>query len=280
MVQIESYFNEKRNVIENALGRYLGDEENPLRDLMEYSVLAGGKRFRPILMLAAVESLGHDPSIAIPAACAMEIVHCFSLVHDDLPCMDDDDYRRGRLSCHKRFSESQALLAGDALLALAFDVLTDKSGDSVPEAVIVKLIRELAESAGGKGMIGGQFLECLMQDSETTEESLNKVHRYKTGALIRGSLRMGAIIAGSTDRDLRTLTEYGEAIGMLFQIVDDILDAGTGNERISFSTYYGTEVAKRKAADVAEIARVALRNFSGTREIFEETVNFLLNRER
>lgn len=278
-MDLEKYFKEKREIIDRALCDYLCDKDNPLADIMNYSVLSEGKRFRPILIITTVEALGKDYSIAIPAACAMELVHCFSLVHDDLPCMDNDDYRRGRLSCHKKFSEAQALLAGDALLARAFEIITD-SDTSQDVDMLLKIIREFANATGAKGMIGGQFLECITQESEITEEILIKVHRYKTGALIRGSVRIGAIIGGAGNKDLKALTEYGESIGLLFQITDDIIDAKTEIEHMSFSSFYGIQKARFKAKEVAEAALCSLKKFSGRRDIFEKIVEFLLIRER
>ena len=280
-MEIEHYFREKKETVDRALSSYLPESENHINDVMRYCVVSEGKRFRPILILATVEALGKDCSAAIPAACAMELVHCFSLVHDDLPCMDDDDYRRGRPACHKKYSEAQALLSGDALLAYAFEILADGvPGAGLDSEIRVRLLKELSRATGMDGMIGGQFLECIAREEKPTEESLLLIHRKKTGALIRGSVRIGAILGGAGEKDLQALTEYGEAIGLLFQIGDDIIDAGIGGEQMSFSTFYGIEGARQKAAEVAGTALSALRHFSGKKEILGSIVDFLLNRER
>ncbi len=275
------YIEEKAEIINRALEEYLGGSENLLRPIMEYSVLSEGKRFRPVLVLAAIESLGGDITVALPAACAIEFVHCFSLVHDDLPCMDNDDYRRGRLSTHKKFGEAEALLAGDALVMQAFEILSSPARGSwtTPEKRIA-VIYELSAASGARGMTGGQYLELVKSTEKVDETLLSDVHKQKTGAFIRCAVRIGGILGDASTEDLDALTEYGESIGLLFQIVDDILDAGKDDEAISFSSFYGITEARNKACEAAASARDALARFSGRKELFMQITDFLLERKR
>jgi len=280
-INLDKYIRDKAEIINRALDECLGGRENPLRPIMDYSVLSEGKRFRPILVFAAMESLGGDFIAALPAACAVEIVHCFSLVHDDLPCMDNDDYRRGRLSTHRKFGEAEALLAGDALMMQAFEILSRPSCNAwaTPEKKI-EVIFELSAASGAKGMTGGQYLELIKSSAEVDELLLAEVHRLKTGASIRCAVRIGGILGGASPQDLDALTEYGESIGLLFQIVDDILDAEKDDETISFSSFYGVAEARGKASEAAERAREALARFSGKKELLIQIIDFLLKRKR
>ncbi|MHC9539665.1 MAG: polyprenyl synthetase family protein [Vulcanimicrobiota bacterium] len=280
-INLEQYFRDKAEIINKALDEFLGGRENLLRPIMEYSVLSEGKRFRPILVLAALESLGGDCTRALPAACAVEIIHCFSLVHDDLPCMDNDDYRRGHLSTHKKFGEAEALLTGDALVMQAFEILSRPSDTAwtTPEKKI-EVIFELSSASGAQGMTGGQYLELTKSTAKVDESLLAEVHRLKTGASIRCAVRIGGILGDASPQDLDALTAYGESIGLLFQIVDDILDAGKDDETISFSSFYGMAEARNKACEAAEQAREALARFSGKKELFTQIIDFLLERKR
>jgi geranylgeranyl diphosphate synthase type II len=280
-INAAQYLQEKAEIINRALDEYLGGRESLLRPVMEYSVLSEGKRFRPVLVLATLESLGRQPESALPAACAIEILHCFSLIHDDLPCMDDDDYRRGRLSTHRKFGEAEALLAGDALVIQAFEVLSSPflPDWAAPEKKI-RVIYELSSAAGVQGMTGGQYLEIAHEGAEIDEALLAEVHRLKTGAFIRCALRVGGILGDASRDDLDALTSYGESIGLLFQIVDDILDAGKKDEKISFSSFYGIGEARNKASEAAARAEEALSRFSGKKELFRQIVGFLLERKR
>jgi geranylgeranyl diphosphate synthase, type II len=203
-----------------------------LREAMRYSLLAPGKRMRPMLVLLAAEACGGLIETAMPAACAVEMIHAYSLIHDDLPAMDDDDLRRGRPTCHKAFDEAVAILAGDALLTLAFEVLAK---DVRPPAVAAACCVALAEAAGACNMVGGQADDVAEEKSgqwavgsgqQTVSglAELESIHRRKTGAMIRVSLRLGALVAGASDRELAALEAYGERIGLAFQIVDDLLD--------------------------------------------------------
>ncbi|HMB02922.1 MAG TPA: farnesyl diphosphate synthase [Isosphaeraceae bacterium] len=227
---LDAFVREARRRVDEALSHYLpAEDEAPsascparLAAAMRYSVLGGGKRLRPVLCLMAAEACGADSAHAMPAACALEMVHTYSLIHDDLPAMDDDDLRRGRPTCHKAFDEATAVLAGDALLTLAFEVV---AAHVHPAEAAVGCARALAEAAGPAGMVGGQMAD-LQAEGRTrgTLDALEAIHRRKTGALLRAALRMGAIAAGADEASRQALDAYGHAVGLAFQIIDDLLD--------------------------------------------------------
>jgi geranylgeranyl diphosphate synthase, type II len=266
-----------RRRVDEALARLLpeasGDPGSAcperLAAAMRYSVLGGGKRLRPVLVLLAAEACGADPAVALPAACALEMVHTYSLIHDDLPAMDDDDLRRGRPTCHKAFDEATAVLAGDALLTLAFEVV---ARHVYPEAAAAACVRTLAEAAGPSGMVGGQVadLEAEGRD-DATLEALEAIHRRKTGALLRASLRIGALVAGAPEATLRALDLYGEGVGLAFQIVDDLLDVQGDEAKLgkrvgkdhglgkwTYPGLLGIDGSRHRAWQVAEEAAEAL----------------------
>jgi len=211
--------------VEAALSRWVGVEAPVLLgDAMRYAVLDGGKRLRPLLVLAASEAVHGNPQAALRAACAAELIHAYSLVHDDLPCMDNDVLRRGKPTVHVRFGEADALLAGDALQALAFELLTPDDG-SVPPATQARLCRLLARAAGSEGMAGGQAIDLASVGLALDEASLRHMHRLKTGALLQGSVEMGLACASGVEAAATVaLSDYGAALGLAFQVVDDILD--------------------------------------------------------
>jgi len=209
--------------VESALSQWVrGDAPAGLGDAMRYAVLDGGKRLRPLLVLAASEAAGGLPEAALRAACSVELIHAYSLVHDDMPCMDNDVLRRGKPTVHVRFGEAQALLAGDALQALAFELLTPEDG--VPPAMQARLCRLLARAAGADGMAGGQAIDLASVGVGLDEAQLRRMHRLKTGALLQGSVAMGAACAEAAPAVAEPLLRYGAAIGLAFQVVDDILD--------------------------------------------------------
>jgi geranylgeranyl diphosphate synthase type II len=222
---LDRYLDEKRRVVEAALARHLeGFAGTPTRlaEAMAYSLLAGGKRLRPILALAACEAVGGREGDALDAACAVEMIHTYSLIHDDLPAMDDDDFRRGRPTSHKQFGEALAILAGDALLTEAFRVAT--SSRAGREGRVAEVVFELARAAGAAGMVGGQVIDIEATGKSLTVEELEALHRAKTGELLLVSVRAGARLGGASDDDLARLDTYGRALGLAFQIVDDVLD--------------------------------------------------------
>ena len=210
--------------VEAALSRWVVTHAPArLGDAMRYAVLDGGKRLRPLLVMAASEATHGNPAAALRAACAVELIHAYSLVHDDMPCMDNDELRRGKPTVHVKFGQAQALLAGDALQALAFELLTPED-DDIPAAMQAKLCRLLARAAGHEGMAGGQAIDLASIGRRLTEDELRQMHRLKTGALLQGSVMMGAASGRPDARAREALSAYGAAVGLAFQVVDDVLD--------------------------------------------------------
>ncbi len=254
MSDIKEYLYKKKILVEDYL-RKIFIERNLsggiLAQAIEYSLFTGGKRFRPVLCLATSEAVGGKDEIVLPVACAIELIHNYSLIHDDLPCMDNDDYRRGQLTCHRKFDESTALLAGDGLLTLAFEVL---SGNYISSCAgnLLRTINEIAFSAGISGMVGGQVID-LTCNQETLEE-LETLHKLKTGALIRVSVRAGALLNRVSEEYLSLLTVYAENLGLAFQIMDDVLDFDKDKLKNSFLSVYNQEEAKRKVHELTEEA--------------------------
>jgi len=260
---LDEYLKAGREAVEAALeGLVPAGDERPstIHQAMRHSLFAGGKRIRPLLFLAAAEAIGPVNDEAVEAACSLELVHTYSLVHDDLPALDNDDLRRGRPTAHKAFGEAMAILAGDALLTRAFEVLAGLEG---PPDRRIALVRELATAAGTvDGMIGGQVEDLEAEGKPVEEDRLLYIHRSKTGALIRASVRMGGLWAGPSREQLDALDEYGRRIGLAFQIVDDILDvtatsaelgktAGkdTEQEKATFPALYGLDESRRRARE-------------------------------
>jgi len=242
-----------------------------LRAAIEHSLFAGGKRLRPALCLAAAELVGAPPQTALPGACALEMIHTYSLIHDDLPAMDDDNLRRGKPTCHVEFGEAAAILAGDALLTEAFAVLASaKAGPGrVRRAVL-----ELARAAGAEGMVGGQQLDLEGEGSTSTVEKAAAIHEKKTAALLRAAVLLGAILAGASDEDVDALGEYGRALGLAFQVADDVLDATSSAEdlgkspgkdlaagKITYVAAVGVDEALKRARELADEAVAALAAF-------------------
>ena len=239
---------ERRRRVDGALERWLpvqGDHPPKVHEAMRYSVFAGGKRLRPILALLACEAVGGDPENAMPAAAALEMIHTYSLIHDDLPAMDDDDYRRGRRTCHRVYGEAIAILAGDALLTHAFRVLADAESARVRPDDRLRIVAEIAEAAGSRGMVGGQAMDILAEGREIDHPTLQYLHTHKTGALIRASVRVGAIAGGASEEQLGAITRYGERVGLAFQIVDDILDIEGSSTEMGKTA--GSDLRRKKA---------------------------------
>jgi len=242
-----------RREVDAELGRLLAGDDSPLFAALRYAVLGGGKRFRPLLLLSTGEAFGSARTPLLPYACAVELVHAFSLVHDDLPALDNDDTRRGRPACHKAFGEGQALLAGDGLLALAFETIARAPSDGGGGARKDAALREIAAAAGVGGMVRGQWLDITLRPGETDEAAFLDLVRLKTGALIRASVATGAILAGASAAGLAAASEYGDAVGLAFQLRDDLADAGrtgspSGLDALAFFGADGTRA--RLAAEV------------------------------
>ncbi len=265
---------ERRALVDAALeGRLPPADEPPatIHEAMRYSVFAGGKRLRPMLALFGCEAVGGKPDDAMPAAVALELIHTYSLVHDDLPAMDDDDLRRGRPTCHKVYGEAVAILAGDALLTQAFQVLADPTDAGVPPARRLQIVAEISTAAGSLGMVGGQTMDIQAEGKALDATTLLALHSKKTGALLRASLRVGGLAGGADDAAMTSLTRYGERLGLAFQIVDDILDiegssvemgktAGSDirKQKATYPAVFGLEASRRDAARLLAEAREAL----------------------
>jgi geranylgeranyl diphosphate synthase type II len=236
---IERYLKERAELVERALESSVVHSQvpgAPLLEAMRYSLLAGGKRLRPILALAASEAVGGELADAIGLACALEMIHTYSLIHDDLPCMDDDDLRRGRPTNHKVYGEALATLAGDGLLTDAFKVLARSAPGRVPAAVVLEVVAELSEAAGSAGMVIGQAIDILSEGKPTDLPNLEYLHARKTGALFLAAVRGGALLGGGDPTQLEALTAYGRALGLAFQVIDDILDVEATAEQLGKRT--------------------------------------------
>ena len=271
---LAGYLADRRRLVDAALDRILPGEDVPpatVHRAMRYSVLAGGKRLRPILVIAGAEAVGGVAETVMPTACALECIHTYSLIHDDLPAMDDDDYRRGRLTNHKVFGDAIAILAGDALVTLAFRLVADNVTTVNDARVIPTVVRELADAAGTFGMVGGQVVDIESEGKKITAEALDYIHLHKTAALIRVSLRTGAMLAGGTPTAVEAVTVAGERLGLAFQIVDDILDvegnlaelgksAGSDErkKKATYPAFHGLDVSREKARSLVADAKAAL----------------------
>jgi geranylgeranyl diphosphate synthase type II len=267
------------------------ESENPatIHKAMRYSLFAGGKRMRPLLCVAAANAVADlAPGVEV-AACSLELIHTYSLIHDDLPALDNDDLRRGRPTCHKVFGDAMAILAGDALLTLAFEVLSKLD---VPAERSIALVRELSTASGTVGgMIGGQVNDIEGEGKFPTAHLLDSIHRAKTGALLRASVRMGAIYAGADHHQLAALTDFGEHIGLAFQIVDDVLDVEQPSEqlgktagkdaaqhKITFPAVYGIERSREMAEQERLAAHLALKMFDDRAERLRELADLIVRR--
>jgi geranylgeranyl diphosphate synthase type II len=239
-IDVRAYLTEKKEVIDDALDRFLPLAEvypSSIHQAMRYSVLGDGKRFRPILAVTIFDMLGGKETTILQAACALELIHTYSLIHDDLPCMDDDDWRRGKPTLHKAFDEAVAVLAGDALSALAFELLAATGRSDI--------IKEVASAIGTHGMVGGQVVDIQTEGKVFVSQELEYIHSHKTGALITISARVGALLAEVKETELVAITRFGDKMGLAFQIVDDILNLEGEQEHIGKNT--GTDQAKKKA---------------------------------
>jgi geranylgeranyl diphosphate synthase type II len=292
-VKLEDYIAHQQKRAEAALERWVpAESQDPsiIHRAMRYSLFAGGKRIRPLLSMAAAEAVSDAPVGIESAACALELIHTYSLIHDDLPALDNDDLRRGRPTCHRVFGDAMAILAGDALLTLAFEVLSKLDG--VDAAARVRLVEELATASGTVGgMIGGQVNDLEGEGKFPTASLLESIHRAKTGALLRASVRMGAIYAGASVEQLAALTRYGEHVGLAFQIVDDVLDveqpsAALGKtagkdaqqHKITFPAVYGLERSRQMAEEERRDAHLALAGFDERAERLKQLADLVVRR--
>ncbi len=289
------YLRERKEAVDRALDRFLppADAFPPsIHEAMRYSVFAGGKRLRPILVIAAAEVAGGAMEPVLPTACAFELIHTYSLIHDDLPAMDDDDFRRGRPTSHKVFGEAVAILAGDALFTLGMRLLTESflQGDSNP-VLLPQLLSEVTDAAGTPGMIGGQVVDIESEGRVVSPSTLEYIHTHKTGALIRAAVRAGALLAAASEEALSALTSYGERLGLAFQIVDDILDLEGDQEamgkavgsdqrkkKVTYPDFYGLEPSRKMATDLIREAKEALDLLGDKAMPLRTLANFILTR--
>jgi len=266
-MNVEERLRQKKEAVERELERLLSQEDSLMFRAMRYAVLPGGKRFRPLLSLSSGEYFGASQDMLLPFACALELIHNYSLVHDDLPLMDDDDFRRGQPSCHKAFGEDIALLAGDGLLTLAFEVIAQAPvGDRLlPRKE--QVLKEISRQAGAKGMIGGQLMDISLSREDLTEDTIHELMLKKTGGLITASVKTGAILGGADGPELEAVVEYGRNIGLAFQVRDDIHDSGEENQdgqpfRANYVSLFGLETSKKRLKDFVEAARKTLNEAS------------------
>ena len=289
-MRLQSYLQSQHALIDATLERVLPSAEEPPRrihEAMRYMVFSGGKRLRPILCLASAGLAGAPEAAALLPSAAVELLHTYTLIHDDLPCMDDDDWRRGKATCHVAYGEAHAILAGDALQALAFHVV---AGTSVPPGYGPNpLILELAEAAGSRGVIGGQARDIEAEVSPPSLADIEAIHRHKTADLFRAAMRMGAIAGGADPETLRAATDYGLCLGLAFQITDDLLDAGTtdqatesaGPSPSSCLSVYDPAAARAKAEELVSQAISALAGADKDgRAPLEAIAHFILSRDR
>ncbi len=295
-LQLKEYLAEKKALVDAALDGLLPVEElNPpvIFQAARYSLMAGGKRLRPIFCMAAAEAVGGKGETVMPVACALEFIHTYSLIHDDLPAMDNDDYRRGKLTSHKVFGEDIAILAGDALLTEAFNLLARRDlMPDVPPERLLDVTREISEAAGWFGMVAGQVLDIRLEGKTVDLKTLQQIHRLKTGAMIRVSLRTGAILSGASAAALASLSDYGRQIGMAFQIADDILNVegdrallgkGTGSDaargKATFPSLLGVEASRARAKALIGEAVASLASFDERAAPLRSIALYILERK-
>ncbi len=291
-MDLDKYLVERTELVNAALKELLvREDEYPksLHSAVHYSLFAGGKRLRPILTLAAAEAVGGTIEDALNAACAIECIHTYSLIHDDLPALDDDDVRRGRPTCHKEFGEAMAILAGDALLTAAFELIA-RTSSTRPEDVL-RVVCEVARAAGSTGMIGGQVVDIESEGGVVPFPVLEYIHIHKTGEMIMAAVRCGGILGGAAERDLDSLARYARAIGLAFQITDDILDvigasalmgktAGADESRgkVTYPSHIGMDESKERAEELVGIGIEALAGFDESADPLREIARFVISR--
>ncbi len=303
-MDIKRYLQDKKEIVDAALEKYFssrpssaGEMESPnsLRKAIRHSLFNGGKRIRPILSIASFEAVGGKGDGILPFACALEMIHTYSLIHDDLPAIDDDDYRRGKPACHKVFGEAIGILAGDALLTEAFKLVTNRQlyeGLFRDEWLILDVINEVAQAAGILGMIGGQVVDIESEGKEIDFPTLQYIHTHKTGALILASVRVGVKLGSANEETLKAFTRYGERIGLAFQIADDILNVEgkavllgkkTGSDlskgKATYPSLLGLEESRSRAKELVKLAIEALGPFGPEADPLREIACFIIARE-
>ncbi len=295
-MKFELWLEDKVKTVENALrNNFVRKEgiEQQIYDAMEYSLFAGGKRLRPVIMLGVHEIYRNNNQAVLPFACAIEMIHTYSLIHDDLPAMDDDDYRRGKLSNHKKFGEAIAILAGDGLLNMAFEVMLRESLKlDIDKALLLKAISTIADSSGTKGMIGGQVVDMFCEESINNISDLEYLHRHKTGAIIKSSAIVGGLLGGASEDELTNIEKFADKLGLAFQIQDDILDVEGNEEKLgkpigsdadnnkkTYVSMIGLDESKKLQEKLTNEAIEALSIFGDKANMLVELCKYLLSRE-
>jgi len=293
--KIEHYLKEKRSLVEQALQECMPEPTGLAGEVvksMRYSLFAGGKRIRPILCIAGAEAVGGSADDVLPVACALELIHSYSLIHDDLPAMDNDDFRRGKPTNHKVFGEAIAILAGDGLLTLGFNLIAryglEKQGD---RAALLRTIDLIASAVGYRGMVGGQAVDITYEGKEPDPTVVEYIHRHKTGALIAASVTSGTILAGGTDEEVRAINRYGQEIGLVFQIADDVLNIegnqdtlgkGIGSDqqrgKITYPAAFGIVESKRIQKHLTDQAVGFLDGFDDRANPLRELAKYIIRR--
>ena len=293
-MNLKAYLRSRQKEIDRVLDRYLpkaSTKPATLHKAMRYSLFAGGKRLRPILCLAAAEACGGKIKNALPLACALECIHTYSLVHDDLPSMDNDDFRRGRPTCHKVFGDGIAILAGDALLTIAFEIVS--SARPAPRYNMSILLREVAVAAGSQKLIAGQVADLEAEGRNVKRDELRFIHENKTAAILKTSVRLGAMSADADAKKLRAITQFGHGLGLAFQVIDDILDLTQTSEilgksagkdvaakKATYPAVIGLEKSRAEARRLTRQAHDALSVFAGSKaQALHALANYLLERE-
>ncbi len=293
--QLQLYLQEKTALVNRTLENLLPEKndllEAQLYRAMRHSLFAGGKRLRPILFLATLNALQKEATPYLPFAAALEMIHTYSLIHDDLPAMDDDDFRRGKPTCHKIYGEGQAILAGDGLLTYAFQTMLSLSEDDIAASALLQAGREIASYAGLDGMIAGQVVDIAYAGKEIDLPVLQYIHWHKTGALFMASIRSAAILAGASEKQLAAFTEYAKQAGLAFQIADDILDTTSNmailgkptgsdskNNKITYPVLLGMEQAKKAGDEAVAAAVAALQEFGMAADILRALAHYFMER--
>ncbi len=300
-MDIKHYLQQKKEIVDSALERYFPEQSGSgegvfptsLLKAVRYSLFAGGKRIRPVLAMAAFEAMGGKGDEILPVACALEMIHTYSLIHDDLPALDNDDYRRGRLTCHKVFGEAIGILAGDALLTEAFRSMARRTVEApFRDGPTLEVIHEIARAAGMLGMVGGQVLDVESERKEVDFPTVEYIHTHKTGAMILASVRAGAKLGGANEEAMKAFTHYGEGIGLAFQIADDVLNVEgkaallgkkTGSDlsrgKATYPSVLGLQESKKRARELVELAVEALHSFGPEAQPLREIAWFIVTRE-
>lgn len=284
-----------RQLVNHTLEEILeekGENTRLIYEAMHYSIFAGGKRLRPILLLATHKLFNEDVSKALPFAAAIEMIHTYSLIHDDLPAMDDDDYRRGKLTNHKVFGEGIAILAGDGLLNKAYEIMLSEIAKSENPSITAKAAKVLGDAAGVNGMIGGQVADILSEDQEISAEELKYIHVHKTGALIEAAMVSGAVLADATTEEIEKIRQVGKNLGLAFQIKDDVLDivgdekqlgkhvgSDEANEKSTYPKLHGLAASKKVIQELTKESNEILNDFLPRSNFLKELNNYLIDRE-